>query len=100
MDPPIRLISGRQLALLFGRLHPATDEDIARHLARQKKPFSWQRIRALALAPAKLRRHLLCAFLLLLLYLATRSHAALISCLLSFALALLCGKESCRRFRL
>lgn len=100
MDPPIRLISGRQLALLYGRLHPATDEDIARHLARQKKPFSWQRIRALALSPAKLRRHLLCAFLLLLLYLMTRSFAVLFSCLLSFALAYLCGRENRRSFRL
>ena len=100
MDPPVRLIAGRQLALLFGRLHPATDEDIARHLSRSKKPFSWQRIRALALSPAKLRRYLLCAFLLLVLYLMTKSAATLCACLLSFALALLCARESRRSFSL
>ncbi|MBR4038892.1 MAG: hypothetical protein IKJ11_02205 [Clostridia bacterium] len=99
-DPPIRLISGRQLALLSGRLHPATDEDIARHQARQKKPFSWQRIRALALSASKLRRYLLCAFLLLMLYFATGSLASLLSCLLSFTLAILCDRENKRRFTL
>lgn len=100
MDPPIRLISGRQLAMLFGRCHPASDEDIARHAARQKKPFSRQRIRALALSPAKLRRYLLCAFLLLFMYLLSHSAAALIACLLSFALALLCDRENRRSFHL
>ena len=99
-DPPVRLISGRQLALLFGRLHPATDEDIARHAAHQKKPFSWARIKALALSAAKLRRYLLCAFLLLMLYFATHSLASLFSCLLSFALAILCDRENKRRFTL
>ena len=99
-DPPVRLISGRQLALLFGKLHPATDEDIARHQARQKKPFSWQRIKALALSASKLRRYLLCAFLLLMLYFATASLASLFSCLLSFLLAILCDRENKRRFTL
>lgn len=100
MDPPVRLITGRQLAMLFGRLHPATDEEIAQHLSRSKKPFSWQRIRALALAPAKLRRHLLCALLLLLLYFMTKSPWALVACALSFALALLCARENRRSFTL
>ena len=99
-DPPVRLIGGRQLALLFGRLHPATDEDIARHTAHQKKPFSWARIKALALSAAKLRRYLLCAFLLLMLYFITHSLASLLSCLLSFALAILCDRENKRRFTL
>lgn len=99
-DPPVRLISGRQLASLFGRLHPATDEDIARHLARQKKPFSWARIRSLALSAAKLRRYLLCSFLLLMFYLITHSLAALFSSLLSFLLAILCAQENRRRFML
>lgn len=100
MDPPVRLISGRQLALLFGRSHPATDEDIARRAARQKKPFSRQRIRALALSPAKLKRYLLCAFLLLVMYLFSNSKAALAACTLSFALAVLCERENRRSFRL
>ncbi len=100
MDPPIRLIGGRQLAALYGRLHPATDEEIARHAARAKKPFSWRRIRALALSPAKQRRHLICAFMLLLLYLIVPSFAALLACLLSFVLALLCDRENKRSFRL
>lgn len=99
-DPPVRLISGRQLALLFGRQHPATDEDIARYLARQKKPFSWQRIKSLALSPAKFRRYLLCAFLLLVLYFVTDSLVSLISCMLSFLLAILCDRENKRRFTL
>lgn len=100
MDPPVRLIAGRQLSALFGRQHPATDEDIAQHLSRSKKPFSWQRIRALALSPAKLRRYLLCALLLLVLYLMTASAASLIACLLSFLLVLLCAQENRRSFTL
>lgn len=92
-DPPVRLIGGRQLALLFGRMHPATDEEIARRLSRQKKPFSWQRIRALSLSPAKQRRYLLCAFLLLMLYLIGGSLYALLPCMLSFSLAMLCRRE-------
>lgn len=100
VDPPVRLITGRQLALLFGRRHPATDEDIAQHLLRQKKPFSFARIRALALAPAKLKRHLLCAFLLLLLYLITDSFVTLTACMLSFLLAILCDRENRRSFSL
>lgn len=99
-DPPVRLISGRQLAALLGKAHPATDEDIARHLVRQKKPYSWSRIRALALSQSKLKRYLLCAFLLMTFYLITRSLPALFSCLLSFALAILCDRENKRRFSL
>jgi len=97
-DPPVRLISGRQFALLHGRLYPASDEEIAAHLARRKKPFSWQRIRALALSPAKQRRYLLCAVFLFALYLISESVSALLSCLLSFALAVLCRRE--HHFRL
>ncbi len=99
-DPPVRLINGRQLAMLFGKLHPATDEDIARHLARQKKPFSWARIRALALSAGKLKRYLLCAFLLLMFFFIAHSIAALLASLLSFALAILCDRENKRRFTL
>lgn len=100
MDPPVRLVPGRQLALLAGRLHPATDEEIAQHARRRRIPFSWRRIRALALSPGKLRRHLLCAFLLLLLYFWLDSPIALLSAALSFLLALLCHRENRRRFRL
>lgn len=99
-DPPIRLISGRQLASLHGRLHPASDQDIASHLSRQKKPFSWQRIRALALSPAKTRRYALCACMLFLLYLANQTLITLFSCLLSFFLAMLCHRENRKNFRL
>lgn len=100
LDPPVRLIGGRQLSALFGRLHPATDEEIARHLSRSRKPFSWRRVRALALSPAKLRRHLLCAFLLLVVYLVTGGAAPLAASLGSFALAIFCGRESRCSFRL
>ena len=36
MEPPVRLIAGRQLALLFGQQHPATDAEIARRARRQR----------------------------------------------------------------
>lgn len=93
-DPPIRLIDGKQLAALAGRLHPATDEDIAALAKRRRKPFSLSRLRAIALSPTKLRQHLLCAFLLLLMYLSTRSMVCLISCLLSFLLAIACHRAN------
>ena len=100
MEPPVRLISGRQLALLAGRLHPATDEEIARHARRARVPFSFARIRALALSPAKLRRYMICAFLLLLLYLLYGSPMTLAAALLSYLLAILCARENRRSFRL
>ena len=100
MDPPVRLIAGRQLAALYGRMHPATDEEIARHAARQKKPFAWRRIRALALSPVKLKRYMLCGLLLLCCYCISGSRAALLSALLAFILSLLCARENRRRFRL
>lgn len=100
MDPPVRLISGAQLGALFGKCRPATDEEIARHARRARKPFSFSRIRALALSPAKLRRYLLCSLLLLLFYLTTGSPVTLASCLLAFLFALLCKKENSRFFRL
>lgn len=100
VDPPVRLIAGPQLGALFGRFHPASDEEIAAYARRQRLPFSFARIRALALAPAKLRRYLLCSFLLLTLYLLSDSLVCLFSCMLSFYLALLCKKENSRSFRL
>ena len=100
VDPPVRLISGRQLALIAGRLHPATDEEIARHARRRRTPFSWRRIRALALSPAKLPRYLLCAFLLLMFYFLYGSPFILFSCLLAYVLAILCDRENRRLFRL
>lgn len=99
-DPPVRLISGRQLSLLFGRMHPATDEEIAHHAQRRRKPFSRQRILALALSPAKLPRYLLCALLLTLWYFFFGSVFALLAGLLSFTLAVLCSRENRRSFSL
>ena len=99
-DPPIRLISGRQLASLHGRLHPASDQEITAHLSRQKKPFSWRRIRALALSPAKARRYALCACMLFALYLFGKNMVALLSCLFSFVLAMLSHREGRKNFRL
>ena len=100
VDPPVRLISGAQLAALLGRLHPATDADIARHIRRQKKPFSLARMRLVALSPAKQKKYLLVSFLLLVFYLIGRSPMCLASCLLAFLLALFCAKENSRGFRL
>lgn len=99
-EPPVRLIPGRQLALLAGRRHPATDEEIARYARRQRTPFSWQRMRTLALSPAKLRRYLLCAFLLTLYYLLTGSPISLTFGTAGFVLAMLCARENRRSFRL
>ena len=100
MEPPIRLIAGRQLALLFGQQHPATDAEIARRARRQRTPFSRGRIRALALAPAKQGRYLLVAFLLALLYLFLRSLLSLVFALTAFVLAMLCAQENRKAFRL
>ena len=100
VDPPIRLISGAQLSALFGRIHPASDEDIARHARRQKKPYSLSRMRLVALSPAKQKKYLLCSFLLLILYLISSTPMSLVSCLLAFLLAILCKKENSRMFRL
>ena len=100
MEPPIRLIAGRQLALLFGQQHPATDAEIARRAHRQRTPFSRGRIRALALAPAKQGRYLLVAFLLALLYLFLRSLLSLVFALTAFVLAMLCARENRKAFRL
>lgn len=100
VDPPLRLIAGDQLSALFGRLHPATDEEIARHARRQRTPYSFARMKSLALSPVKLRRYLLCAFILLIMYLTTSSPVCLISCLMAFLLALFCYKENSRRFHL
>lgn len=100
MEPPIRLIAGRQLALLFGQQHPATDAEIARRARRQRTPFSRGRIRALALAPAKQGRYLLVAFLLTMLYLLLHSALSLVFALVSFVLAMLCARENQKAFRL
>lgn len=99
-NPPIRLIAGRQLALLFGQQHPATDAEIARRARRQRTPFSRGRIRALALAPAKQGRYLLVAFLLMMLYLLLHSALSLVFALVSFVLAMLCAQENQKAFRL
>jgi len=100
LDPPVRLITGRQLAALFGRQHPASDEEIAAHAARRRKPFTRERILSLALSPVKQKRYLLCAFLLLVFYLTSPSYPALSACLLSFLLALACGHRQRKHFRL
>lgn len=100
VDPPVRLISAAQLSALYGRLHPATDEEIARHAQRERTPFSFARMKTLALSPLKLRRYLLCAFLLLVMYLLTGSLMCLASCLLAFVLAILTHRENHRGFRL
>lgn len=100
VDPPVRLMSGRQLARLAGRLHPAGDADIAERAGRRRTPFTRERIRALALAPQKTRRYLLCAALLLAVYLTTDAFSALAAMLLSFLLAMLCAAENRRRFTL
>lgn len=100
MDPPVRLIAGRQLAQLAGRRHPATDEEMARRARRQRTPFAWARIRALALSPAKRGRYLLCAALLTLMYLLTGSPVSLLFGAGSFVLAMLCERESRKRFML
>ena len=100
VDPPVRLISGAQLSALFGRLHPATDADIARHARRQRQPFLLSRMRLVVFSPAKQKKYLLCSLMLLVFYLIASAPMTLVSCLLAFFLALLCKKENSRGFRL
>ena len=100
LEPPVRLISGRQLALLFGQRHPATDEEIARRARRQRSPFTRRRIQALALSPAKRGRYLLCAFLLTLFYLMFGSASSLVFGVVSFVLAMLCARTDKKALRL
>ncbi|MBR5288276.1 MAG: hypothetical protein IKU34_06765, partial [Clostridia bacterium] len=100
VDPPVRLITGRQLSSIAGRLHPATDADIAAHARRRKSPYTRARILALAFSGVKTRRYLLCAFLLLMMYLVSGSVAALIFMLVSFVLAILCHWHNRQNFKL
>ena len=100
VDPPIRLITGRQLSAIAGRLHPATDADIAAHARRRKSPYTRARILTLAFSGIKTRRYLLCAFLLLMMYLLSGSAASLIFMLISFVLAILCHRHNRQNFRL
>lgn len=100
VDPPIRLIPGRQIAAVAGNLSPATDEEIAERARRRKRPFSRSRIRALAFSPAKTKRYLICSFLLMMLYFFQRSAASLIFMLASFVLAIFCHRENTKQFRL
>lgn len=100
VDPPIRLIPGRQIAAVAGRLSPATDEEIAERARRRKRPFSRERIRALAFSPVKTRRYLLCSFLLMILYFFSHSTASLVFMLASFVLAIFCHRANTKQFRL
>ena len=101
MEPPIRLIAGRQLALLFGQQHPATDAEIA----RRARAGSERRFPADASARWRSPRpsrgaDLLVAFLLALLYLFLRSLLSLVFALTAFVLAMLCARENRKSFRL
>lgn len=100
VDPPVRLITGRQLSAIAGKLHPASDADIAAHSRRRKSPYTRARILALAFSGVKTRRYLTCAFLLLMMYLISGSGAALIFMLVSFVLAILCHRHNRQNFRL
>ncbi len=100
VDPPIRLITGRQLSSVAGRLFPASDADIAAHARRRRTPYTRARLFALAFSGVKTRRYLLCALLLLLLYLFTDSLSALVFMLVSFVLAILCHRHNRQNFRL
>lgn len=100
VDPPVRLIAGRQLSSIAGRLHPATDADIAAHACRRKTPYTRARILALAFSGVKTRRYLGCSFLLMGLYLFSGSMAALLFMLLSFVLAILCHRHNRQNFKL
>lgn len=100
VDPPVRLIAGRQLASAAGHLYPATDADISAHAKRRRTPYTRARILALAFASVKTKRYLVCAFLLLLLYLFTGSLVSLVFMLASFTLAMICHRINGRQFSL
>ena len=100
VDPPVRLITGRQLSAIAGKLHPASDADIAAHAKKRKSPYTRARILALVFSGVKTRRYLTCALLLLMMYLISGSTAALIFTLVSFVLAILCHQHNRQNFRL
>lgn len=101
MEPPVRLIAGRQLALLFGQQHPATDAEIARRARRAANAIFPRRIRALAARSGQAGgSYLLVAFLLTMLYLLLHSALSLVFALVSFVLAMLCARENQKAFRL
>lgn len=99
VSPPVTLLPAKRLAAFFGKLHPATDEEIGQYMRRHRQPFTRSRIKELAFSPQKTRRYMLCAFLLLLVYLVFDLLSALLSCLLAFALGIVCYNENRNTFK-
>lgn len=99
VSPPVTLLPAKRLSAFFEKLHPATDEEIKQYLHRHRQPFTRNRIRELAFSPQKTRRYMLCAFLLLLVYLVFDMLSALFSCLLAFTLGIVCFNENRNTFK-
>lgn len=99
-DPPVRLVDSAVLAGVYGRLHPATDEQLTALGKRKRSPFSWPRLQILAFSPGKKRRYLICAFVLLVLFLLTDRLYYLLPSLLCYLLALGAHRSAQSAFRL
>lgn len=99
-DPPVRLVNSAVLAEVYGRLHPATDEQLSALGKRKRSLFSWPRLKILAFSPGKKRRYLTCAFVLLVLFLLTDRLYYLLPSLLCYLLALGTHRSARSAFRL
>ena len=99
-DPPVRLVDSAVLAGVYGRLHPATDEQLSALGKRKRSPFSWPRLKMHAFSPGKKRRYLTCAFVLLVLFLLTDRLYYLLPSLLCYLLALGAHRSAQSAFRL
>lgn len=100
ISPPIRLIDSAVLSGVCGRLHPATDEQLAALGKRKRSPFSWPRLKIHVFASGKKRRYLTYAFALLILFLLTDRLYYLIPALLCYLLALGTHRSAKQPFRL
>ena len=99
-DPPVRMVDSAVLSGIYGRMHPATDAQLAALGQRKRSPFSWPRLRIHVFSPGKQKRYLTCAFVLLLFFLFTDHLYSLFPSLLCYLLALCAHRAAQRPFHL
>lgn len=100
LDPPVRLVDSDVLCAVAGRLHPATDSQLVTIGRMKKSPFSWPRLSLHVFAPQKVRRYLLYAFALLMLYLLSDQLYYLLPSIFCYTLAILSHRNGQKPFRL
>lgn len=99
-DEEIRLIDAGLLRSVCGKMHPATDAQLAALSKRKRSPFSWPRLKIHIFSPGKEKRYLGYAFIMLILYLWTNRLYYLFPALLCFLLSLGAHRAARRPFRL